>query len=176
MDTYMNQQDKKVNVQNILGNIKYEDLIGENGVSKNGLIGLVENILQEIMGKEKKEFLNGSISDKSNGSYSRTLNTSLGKLNIDVPRVRSGEFRSSLLPEKYQRYDESFEELIFTFLINGDSKNEIVYKMKQRGISFREKAYDEIFEYIKKQMESFKSCELDSEYETYQKCCVRIIT
>jgi len=78
MDRYMSQQDKKVNVQNILGNIKYEDLIGENGVSKNGLIGLVENILQEIMGKEKKEFLNGSISDKSNGSYSRTLNTSLG--------------------------------------------------------------------------------------------------
>ena len=164
MDTYMNQQDKKVNVQNILGNIKYEDLIGANGVSKNGLIGLMENILQEIMGKEKKEFLNSSILDKSNGSYSRTLNTSLGKLNIDVPRVRSGEFRSSLLPEKYQRYDESFEELIFTFLINGDSKNEIVYKMKQRGISFSEKAYDEIFEYIKKQMESFKSCELDSEY------------
>ena len=164
MDTYMNQQDKKVNVQNILGNIKYEDLIGVNGISKNGLIGLVENILQEIMGKEKKEFLNSSFLDKSNGSYSRTLNTSLGKLNIDVPRVRSGEFRSSLLPEKYQRYDESFEELIFTFLINGDSKNEIVYKMKQRGISFSEKAYDEIFEYIKKQMESFKSCELDSEY------------
>ena len=164
MDTYMNQQDKKVNVQNILGNIKYEDLMGANGVSKNGLIGLMENILQEIMGKEKKEFLNSSFLDKSNGSYSRTLNTSLGKLNIDVPRVRSGEFRSSLLPEKYQRYDESFEELIFTFLINGDSKNEIVYKMKQRGISFSEKAYDEIFEYIKKQMESFKSCELDSEY------------
>ena len=49
MDTYMNQQDKKVNVQNILGNIKYEDLIGVNGISKNGLIGLVENILQEMV-------------------------------------------------------------------------------------------------------------------------------
>jgi transposase-like protein len=160
----MNEQEKKVNIQNILGNIKYEDLIGENGVSKNGLIGLVENILQEIMGKEKKEFLNGSISDKSNGSYSRTLNTSLGKLNIDVPRVRSGKFRSSLLPEKYQRYDDSFEELIFSFLINGDSKKEIVHKMKYRGISFSEKAYDEIFDFIKIQMEDFKSKELDSEY------------
>ena len=40
-------------------------------------------------------------------------------------------------------------------------KNEIVYKMKQRNISFSEKAYDEIFEYIKKQMESFKSSQLD---------------
>ena len=102
--------------------------------------------------------------DKANGSYSRNLNTSVGKLNIQVPRVRSGEFRSSLLPQKYQRYDESFEELIFSFLINGDSKNEIIYKMKSRGIAFSEQAYDEIFQFIKKQMEDFKSQELDSEY------------
>jgi len=165
MEMYMKKEDsKKIDIRDIVGNLTHEDLIGANGISKNGLVGLVENILEEIMGKEKKEYLFGASSDKSNGSYSRSLNTSLGKLNIDVPRVRSGNFRSSLLPKKYQRYDESFEELIFTFLINGDSKNEIVYKMKQRGISFSEKAYDEIFEYIKKEMYSFKSCELDSEY------------
>ena len=116
------------------------------------------------MNKEKSEFLNSTTNDKSNGSYERKLNTSIGKLNLNVPRVRSGEFRSSLLPEKYQRYDESFEELIFSFLINGDSKKEIVHKMKYRGISFSEKAYDEIFDFIKIQMEDFKSKELDSEY------------
>ena len=147
MEMYMkNPNEKIMNVQKLIGELSHEDLIGTNGISKNGLIGLVENILQEIMNKEKKEYLFETSQDKSNGIYKRSLNTSLGKLNIDVPRVRSGEFRSSLLPEKYQRYDESFEELIFTFLINGDSKNEVVYKMKQRGISFSEKAYDEIFE------------------------------
>ena len=67
------------------------------------------------MSKEKQEYLFGTSFDKSNGSYSRSLNTSLGKLNLNIPRVRSGEFRSSLLPQKYQRYGESFEELIFTF-------------------------------------------------------------
>lgn len=116
------------------------------------------------MNKEKSRFLDDTQNDKANGSYTRNLNTSVGKLNLQVPRVRSGEFRSSLLPNKYQRYDESFEELIFSFLINGDSKNEIIYKMKSRGIAFSEKAYDEIFQFIKKQMEDFKSQELDSEY------------
>jgi len=51
------------------------------------------------MNKEKNEFLNNATNDKLNGSYKRSLNTSIGKLNLNVPRVRSGEFRSSLLPK-----------------------------------------------------------------------------
>jgi transposase-like protein len=168
MEMYMSEKleskKPKININEIIGNLSYEDLVGLNGLSKNGLVSLVEGLLQEIMGKEKAEYLFGIENDKSNGSYHRKLNTSLGQLSLNIPRVRSGEFRSSLLPQKYQRYDESFEDLIFTFLLNGDSKNEIVYKMKQRGISFSEKAYDEIFEFIKNQMESFKSNELDEEY------------
>ena len=164
MDAYMSQMENKLNIDQLLGNLSKNDLVGANGISSNGLASLVENIIHEIMNKEKNEFLNNTENDKSNGTYERSLNTSVGKLNLQVPRVRSGEFRSSLLPEKYQRYDESFEELIFSFLINGDSKAEIVHKMKYRGISFSEKAYDEIFEFIKKQMEDFKSKELDSEY------------
>jgi len=164
MDKYMNQIENKLNIDQLLSNLSKNDLIGTNGISSNGLATLVENIIHEIMNKEKNEFLNNAKNDKSNGTYERSLNTSVGKLNLQIPRVRSGEFRSSLLPEKYQRYDESFEELIFSFLINGDSKAEIVHKMKYRGISFSEKAYDEIFEFIKQQMEDFKSKELDSEY------------
>jgi transposase-like protein len=102
--------------------------------------------------------------DKGNGNYKRSLNTGLGKLELEVPRTRSGEFRSNLLLPKYQRYDENFEELIFSFLINGDSKQEIIYKMKLKGLDFSEKAYDEIFEYIKTQMLEFKSKELQEDY------------
>ena len=144
----MSQIENKLNIDQLLGNLSKNDLVGANGISSNGLASLVENIIHEIMNKEKSEFLDNSENDKSNGTYDRSLNTSVGKLNLQVPRVRSGEFRSSLLPEKYQRYDASFEELIFSFLINGDSKAEIVHKMKYRGISFSEKAYDAPQEYF----------------------------
>jgi len=129
MDAYMSKMEDGFNLEKLLGDLSQNDLVGRNGISSNGLTSLVENIIHEIMNKEKVDFLDSASSDKSNGSYERSLNTSVGKLNLNIPRVRSGEFRSSLLPEKYQRYDESFEELIFSFLINGDSKNEIVYKM-----------------------------------------------
>jgi transposase-like protein len=165
MDAYMSETENKLNIDQLLEKLSRNDLVGANGISSNGLVTIVENIIHEIMNKEKHQFLDEAVNDKSNGTYKRSLNTSVGKLNIQVPRVRSGEFRSSLLPEKYQRYDESFEKLIFSFLINGDSKADIVHKMKYRGISFSEKAYDEIFEFIKKQMEDFKSQELESEYD-----------
>ena len=160
----MNKNESKFSLEKLISKADKNNLVGENGITSNGLVNLIENIIHEIMNKEKSRFLDDTQNDKANGSYTRNLNTSVGKLNLQVPRVRSGEFRSSLLPNKYQRYDESFEELIFSFLINGDSKNEIIYKMKSRGIAFSEKAYDEIFQFIKKQMEDFKSQELDSEY------------
>ena len=93
-----------------------------NEYGKNKLASLMEGLLIEIMGKERYEYLLENPKDKGNGSYKRSLNTGLGKLNLEVPRTRSGEFRSNLLPPKYQRYDESFEDLVFSFLINGDSK------------------------------------------------------
>ena len=113
-----------------------------------------------LLRRERYKYLLENPTYKGNGNYKRSLNTSLGKLDLEVPRVRSGEFRSNLLPPKYQRYDESFEDLIFSFLINGDSKQEIIYKMKLRGLDFSEKAYDDIFEHIKNQFFEFKSKEL----------------
>ncbi len=149
-------------LKRIMSNMDVVKELDEYG--KNKLAVLMEGLLIEIMGKERYEYLLENPQDKGNGSYRRALNTSLGKLDIDVPRTRSGEFRSRLLPPKYQRYDESFEDLIFSFLINGDSKQEIIYKMKLRGLDFSEKAYDEIFEYIQNQLVEFKSKQLQNDY------------
>lgn len=149
-------------LKNIMSNMDIAKDLDEYG--KNKLSDLMEGLLIEIMGKERYEYLLENPKDKANGSYKRNLNTGLGKLNLEVPRSRSGEFRSKLLPPKYQRYDESFEDLIFSFLINGDSKQEIIYKMKLRGLDFSEKAYDEIFEYIKNQFMEFKTKELQENY------------
>ena len=89
---------------------KLKEIISEMDIKeltemgKNNLAKLTENILIEIMGKERYKYLLENRQDKGNGGYKRELNTSLGKLNLYVPRVRSGSFRSNLLPAKYQRY------------------------------------------------------------------------
>ena len=72
MEAYMSQTENKLNIDQLLGNISKNDLIGANGISSNGLATLVENIIHEIMNKEKNEFLNNAANDKSNGSYERS--------------------------------------------------------------------------------------------------------
>ena len=49
MEAYMSQTENKLNIDQLLGNISKNDLIGTNGISSNGLATLVENIIHEIM-------------------------------------------------------------------------------------------------------------------------------
>jgi len=88
-------------LKEIMSNMDVVKELDEYG--KNKLASLMEGLLIEIMGKERYEYLLENPKDKGNGSYKRSLNTGLGKLNLEVPRVRSGEFRSNLLPPKYHR-------------------------------------------------------------------------
>jgi hypothetical protein len=55
MEKYMSEKEDKINIGQLLGNASSHDLIGTNGMSTNGLVSLVENIIQEIMNKEKDE-------------------------------------------------------------------------------------------------------------------------
>ena len=119
----MNKNESKFSLENLISKADKNNLVGENGITSNGLVNLIENIIHEIMNKEKSRFLDDTQNDKANGSYTRNLNTSVGKLNLQVPRVRSGEFRSSLLPNKYQRYDESFEERHMLNVVSNRNRN-----------------------------------------------------
>ncbi len=62
------------------------DLIKElDEYGKNKLATLMEELLIEIMGKERYEYLLENPKDKGNGSYKRNLNTGLEKLELEVP-------------------------------------------------------------------------------------------
>ena len=58
MDTYMNKNKNKnkFSLENLIGKIDQKSLVGQNGISSNGLSNLVENIIHEIMNKEKNAF------------------------------------------------------------------------------------------------------------------------
>jgi len=70
--------DKRINIK--------MDLIKElDEYGKNKLATLMEGLLIEIMDKERYEYLLENPKDKGNGSYKRSLNTGLGKLELEVP-------------------------------------------------------------------------------------------
>lgn len=73
----MSQIENKLNIDQLFGNLSKNDLVCSYGITSNGLASLVENIIYEIMRKEKNEYLNNTKNEKSNGNYERKLNISV---------------------------------------------------------------------------------------------------
>ncbi len=63
----MSEIKNKLNIGQLFEKVSRNDLVGDNGISSNGLATLVENIIHEIMNKEKYQFLDEAVHDKSNG-------------------------------------------------------------------------------------------------------------
>jgi len=84
-------------------------------------------ILEELMLYERQCFLNaqpyqrheGRV-DQANGFYQRHLTTRSGTFELQVPRTRSGAFRSQVIP-RYRRRDEAVDQAIRSVFLLGVS-------------------------------------------------------
>jgi transposase-like protein len=68
------------------------------------------------MKAERGQYLKENAEDKGNGYYAHTLGTSLGKLDLEVPRTRRENFRPGILPDKYKRADASLLNVVWSNL------------------------------------------------------------
>lgn len=97
----------------------------ENVNSYDGLMEIGRELMNFFMSKERDAFLEKSSGNKANGFYSRDLITMFGPLSLLIPRDRKGEFRSKLLPDKWQRSDPTFGEFILKLVLQSYSPNTI---------------------------------------------------
>lgn len=88
-------------------------------------------VLNEFMEKERDDYLKLKAYERSeercdyrNGYYSRNLLMSIGKIELRVPRTRSGEFSPSVF-EKYKRCDQSFVLSMLEMVVNGVSTRKV---------------------------------------------------
>ena len=77
---------------------------------------LLEMLLDTLMKAEREVFLKNSDSNKANGHYSRSLNSGSFKLDLQVPRDREGEFRPTVLPDKWRRSDSEYQALLISLI------------------------------------------------------------
>lgn len=83
--------------------------------------------LQELMGYERQCFLNAQPYERSerrvdqaNGYYQRRLTTRLGVVDLKVPRTRSGQFQSQVVP-RYQRREPVINQALKEVFLLGVS-------------------------------------------------------
>lgn len=125
---------------------------------------LLEMLLDTLMKAERDVYLKDSDSNKANGYYTRSMNTGSFRLDLQVPRDRKGEFRPSVLPDRWKRSDSEYQALLLSLIANGYSKSEIKRTLKELGLSYSEGDIEEIRLALEGAVEDFKTRELKSEW------------
>ena len=128
-----------------------------------GLKSINEAFLNAMMKKERDVFVKRDQNNKGNGFYPRTLTTGIGRLNLTIPRDRLNEFRPFLLPEQWQRGDQSYDDLLSSLIIHAYSPNKIRSILRNLNLSYSDTEVDEIQQELYQRSIEFKTQELNQE-------------
>ena len=60
-----------------------------------------KRIIEKIMMEERERYLKEHNETRANGFYTRSPKTILGQMDLSIPRTRDGNFKPTILPERY---------------------------------------------------------------------------
>ena len=105
-----------------------DDLLGKNGLVKNLIRGLSDQILEAEMtqhlGYEKHSTDGDNSGNSRNGSTPKTVKTDFGEIQVKIPRDRNGEFDPALI-KKHQRDLGKIDEIIIALYAKGMTTRDI---------------------------------------------------
>ncbi|OFS64398.1 IS256 family transposase [Nosocomiicoccus sp. HMSC09A07] len=126
----MTQFNITIDLEELLEDISMSNL---NEVSKQMLAIILNNVMEEernqFMGVDEYKRSNLR-NDYRNGYYNREYMTSIGKIELKVPRTRSGEFSTRIF-EKWQRQDQSLLLALTEMVVNGVSTRKVTNIVEQ---------------------------------------------
>lgn len=87
--------------------------------------GSLEAELDEELGYEPYDVKNKNTENSRNGHSKKTLRTSMGKVEIDIPRDRNGDFEPKILPKNQISISQDMESKIISMYAKGMSVSDI---------------------------------------------------
>ena len=154
----MNKTTKKTSQQPLSEELA---TIIDNIDTREGIVSIASHLLNSLMNKEREIFLRNQIEDnKANGFYSRDIACNLGNLNLLVPRDRNSDFRSSVLPNHWQRGDDSYNEFLLNLILQSYSPNKIKALLKSMNLPYSAEEIEEIKEDLFLKAKEFKNKQL----------------
>lgn len=85
----------------------------------------LESELDEELGYEPYDYKNKDTDNSRNGHSKKTLRTSMGKVEVDIPRDRKGEFEPKILPKNQTSISQDMESKIISMYAKGMSTSDI---------------------------------------------------
>ncbi len=86
--------------------------------------------LEEELGYSKYDYRNKETDNSRNGYSSKTMHTSFGDMQLDVPRDRKGEFEPQLVQKHQNTLPHDIEEKIISMYAKGMSTGDIENHIK----------------------------------------------
>ena len=141
----------------------FEEIFSKHGgKNQHSLTDIASRFFNVLLAKERDLFLEEETNknNKGNGFYDRKLSSSLGNLDISVPRDRDGKLRSFFLPEKWQKYDDSYQNFILNLILNAYAPNKIKNILSNMNLPYSQEQVDEIKDELLEKSATFFSREL----------------
>lgn len=95
-----------------------KDLLGDT------LQGMLESELDEELGYSKYDYANKETDNRRNGYSRKTVTSSMGNINLDIPRDRDGEFEPQIV-KKHQTDISSIEDQVLSMYAKGMTTRDI---------------------------------------------------
>lgn len=137
--------------------------------SRDGIALLSGKLINILMQKERELHLREKEEERANGYYEREMASALGKLGLSVPRVRSGGFRPSLLPEQWKRGDVSFDDFVQKLVLQSYSPNKIKSLLESMQLPYSAEQVEEMRDDLCEKAQELQTRELPS-----SACCIYI--
>ena len=119
----------------------------------NGMLG---EELTEHLGYEKSERTEEEKTNSRNGYSEKTIGTTMGKAEINVPRDRNGEFKPQVVKKGEKRLSEEIEYKILSMYARGTSTRDISEQVEEiYGIEVSATMVSNITGRVKEALESF---------------------
>ena len=92
--------------------------------AKEAIESLLRTEIKTILGYDRYDPSGKNSGDSRNGTYERTVQTSLGPITVDVPRDRNGEYKPIAIP-RYQRRTDLITSTVLKLYSSGMTDDEM---------------------------------------------------
>lgn len=129
------------------------------------LEGALDGELDEALGYSKYDYKNKDTGNSRNGHSQKTMHTSYGDVDINIPRDRAGEFEPQLIKKYQNTISQDMEEQIISMYAKGMTTSDIEAHMQDLyGLSVSDSIISRITDKILPMVHEWQERPLDDIY------------
>ena len=150
-------------------NVKVKDGTDVNSIMRDMISIILEGALDQEMDEElgysKYDYRNKETDNSRNGHSQKTMHTSYGDMEIDIPRDRKGEFEPQIVKKYQNTVTQDMEEKIISMYAKGMTTRQISETIEDiYGFETSEGFISDVTDKILPQIEDWQNRPLDEVY------------